>query len=246
VQDQIEDIASEARSVGLGVMFLDQSPTELARGVVKNCHTKIIHRLESHEDRRMIARETGCNREQEQHIEVLDDGEAVVKSPVDKSPLNLQIIYDPTWNPEMERNWTDDEIKERMCDFYEANPEFAKTPEIPELEPIQVIEDREAISLRVQIEDIVRSEGYSKNYSDCINDPMSEALRAVEELVVYYGTHVASSSSQVDDTVRLLLETSMAVHGPPPYEPSWAVINELIEQTGQSRQMSSRRSPGEL
>ncbi|MFW9944967.1 MAG: ATP-binding protein, partial [Candidatus Sifarchaeia archaeon] len=157
VQDQIEDMTSEARSVGLGVMFLDQSPTELARGVVKNCHTKIIHRLESHEDRRMIARETGCNREQEQHIEVLDNGEAVVRSPVDKSPLNLQIIYDPTWIPEMERNWTDDEIKERMRDFYSARPEFAKTPDIPELEPIQVIEDREAISLRVQIEDIVRS-----------------------------------------------------------------------------------------
>ncbi|MHA2142797.1 MAG: ATP-binding protein [Candidatus Thorarchaeota archaeon] len=246
VQDQIEDMTSEARSVGLGVMFLDQSPTELARGVVKNCHTKIIHRLESHEDRQMIARETGCNREQEQHIEVLENGEAVVRSPVDKSPLNLQIIYDPTWNPEMERNWTDDDVKERMRGFYTAHPEFAKTPEIPELEPIQEIEDREAISLRVQIEDIVRSEGYSKNYSDCINDPMSEGLRAVEELVVYYGTHVASSTSQVSDAVHLLLETSIAVHGPPPYEPSWTVINELIEQSSESRQMPTRRSSGEL
>ncbi|MFW9888331.1 MAG: ATP-binding protein [Candidatus Thorarchaeota archaeon] len=246
VQDQIEDMTSEARSVGLGVMFLDQSPSELARGVVKNCHTKIIHRLESHEDRRMIARETGCNREQEQHIEVLEDGEAVVRSPVDKSPLNLQIIYDPTWNPEMERNWTDDEIRDRMQEFYRTHPEFAKTPDIPELEPVQEIEDREAISLRVQIEDIVRSEGYRKNYRDCINDPMSEGLRAVEELVVYYGTHVASSSSQVGDAVRLLLETSIAVHGPPPYEPSWAVINELIEQSREIRQTQSRRSSGEL
>jgi hypothetical protein len=235
VLDQIEDLTAEARSYGVGMIVLDQAPSQLSRGVLKNCHTKIVHRLESPDDCQLAAYLTGCNREQQAHMTMMKEGEAVIKGIRDSVPRNIQILYDPDFTHGMKTNWTDDEVIQRMKKFYLEHPEFAITPEIPSLDSSEVIEDRELISLRVQVEDIVGSHGYRKNYTECMKKSNAEELCAIEELIVYYATNAVNSDKPFQDVVRVFIDVTEAIHGPTPYKLNQGHIQQLILNSQQSQ-----------
>lgn len=225
--DQLVDLIAEARSLGLGTILCDQNPTRLARDALKTCSTKIVHRLTSPEDRNLLALETGCSKEQAQQIDVLRVGEVVFRGPEDAVPSNVQVIHDAESNPEMKRIWTDEDVHQRMLQFYAKHPEFAKTPPIPSLEPFDLIEDRESVTLRVQLEDIVRSSAYAENYKDAVDDPDSDVLNAIEEQLVFYASNLVQSSTPLMDILRIMLEITEEVYGTPPYQLDWSVIEDL-------------------
>jgi hypothetical protein len=92
--DQLINLISEARSSGLGVVLGEQIPTRLALNALKNCDTHIVHKLTSPDDLQLMAQETGCNREQSEHIKELQVGEAVVREPSSNAP-DQEPVTDP-------------------------------------------------------------------------------------------------------------------------------------------------------
>ncbi|TFH06789.1 MAG: ATP-binding protein [Candidatus Thorarchaeota archaeon] len=238
VQDQLEDLTAEARSVGIGIIVLDQDPSQLSRRVLKNCHTKIVHRLESPDDVQLAALLTGCDKEQQAHICDMVEGEAIVKGLGHSVPLNIQIFHDPLFTDGMKSNWSDAEVIERMKQFYSGHPEFAKTPDIPQLDSPEVIIDRDLLALRVHVEDIVRSEGFRSNYQDCIESGDAEEINALEELIVFYATQVVSSDRPLVEIVDVLIETINTVYGEPPFALSYTTLQRLLRDYIQSRTSS--------
>ena len=156
---------------------------------------------------------------------------------MDKTAINIQVLVDPNFVEVMERNWTDDEVIERMQSFYNENPEFQKTPEIPILDSIDEVEVREAISLRDKLESTVDSAGYRANYLACCSNPHAKELHAVEEVVVYYAVHLVSDDDDVLQAVRLIIEFSTQLYGTLPYELSWPTIKHLVQVHGKAKKL---------
>jgi hypothetical protein len=73
-------LLQEGRSLKLGMMVVDQSPSLLARSVVKNTNTKIVMRMEDGEDIEDMGSSLGLDEDSRQDLGVLREGEAVVKT----------------------------------------------------------------------------------------------------------------------------------------------------------------------
>ena len=228
--DQLIDLIAEARSPGLGTIIADQNATRLSRDALKTCCTKIVHQLTSAEDRELLALETGCNPEQKAHIDVLGVGEVVFRGPQDSVPSNVVVFHDPDFHPAMLKEWTDQDVIERMRGFYEEHAELARTPEIPVLDwSGEEAHGHEAPSKTVCAEDILQNEGYARNYLDSIKDPRAESKRLVEELVVFYVTR-AGCRDGAFETAQLLLRISAVTYGPPKYKPDLDYVRKSIER----------------
>ena len=226
--DQLIDLIAEARSPGLGTIIADQNATRLARDALKTCCTKIVHRLTSPEGRGLLALETGCNPEQREHIDVLGVGEVVMRGPQDSVPSNVVVFHDPDFHPAMLKDWKDEDVIERMKDFYEKHPELARTPDIPVLDwSGGGTQDHEALSADVRAEDIVQDEGYARSYLDCIKDPEADSKKLVEELVVYYVTRLEFRQGAFE-TAQILLDISAMTYGQPHYQPDLGYIQRSI------------------
>ena len=136
------------------------------------------------------------------------------------------ILHDPDHYPEMKRIWNDELVKSWMKPFYSKFPGFAKTPEIPILEPIEMIQDRESVSLAVILEDEVKKDGFRRNYLQCIND--AEHLRSVEEMLVYYATHIDNFHASPLEISKVLFDLAVMNYGPPSYGIDWDLVQEGI------------------
>ena len=227
--DQIVDMVAESRSAGVGFVISDQTLSRLASDIRKNSHTKIMHRHESHEELQIAASETSCNEEQARHISDLKEGEAVVRTIDDTVPLNLQIIYDPSFIPEMKRVWTDDDIREHMKQFYVDNPNYVQTPEIPDLD--SYVRDKETSrSLHELVEEIVRTPTFQELYLEALEetgrDPESNQ---VEKLVAHYAVHLSHYPGSLDEIAYELVELARTVHGEPVTPVSFRLIRQYMD-----------------
>lgn len=72
------DMLAEMRAYGEGFIVADQIPAKLAPETVKNSNLKIIHRLVSVDDRKVVAGAINLNETQTRHLATLPPGEAVV------------------------------------------------------------------------------------------------------------------------------------------------------------------------
>ena len=191
VVDQFVNMIAEARSYGLGVVLCEQIPTRLARDAIKNCHTRIVHKLTSPDDIELMAAETNSNDEQKAHIAALQTGEAVIAEPSSIVPAKVRVIHDPDYYPEMNRVWTDADVKRRMLDFYAHHPEFAKTPTIPVLRRRMAQEDSEQDGDRsvAQIRDMVQTKAfrnlYEESLAECVENPESTMLEEWSRTMPY-------------------------------------------------------------
>jgi len=237
--DQLVNLIAEARSHGLGVILAEQIPTRLARDAIKNCHNIFVHKLTSPEDVELMARETGCNKEQAAHIPYLKDGEAIIRGASDTAPFDVQIHYDPDDYPVMHQRWTDAHVRERMRTFYDAHPDFAKTPEIPDLGKRPVIPQE---SLIIQVEDIVETATFRDLYLEAVvedeNDPLG---RQLEDVIAHYAVHLPHLSQPPAQLAVLLLEQAMDVHGPPIIKPDMDLISKLVAEKLKDPEHQHRR-----
>ncbi|HJN74817.1 MAG TPA: ATP-binding protein [Myxococcota bacterium] len=80
-------LLQEGRSLGIGVMVVDQSPAMLARGVIKNTNTKIVMRLEDGEEIAEMGRTLGLSEDSWDDLGLLGVGEAIVKTPAMTRPV---------------------------------------------------------------------------------------------------------------------------------------------------------------
>jgi hypothetical protein len=226
--EQLVNLIAESRDYGLGVIILDQNATRLSRDALKTCHTKIIHCNTSEPDRNLLASETGCNKEQTKQIDVLRVGEVIMRGPEEAVPVNVQVFYDPDTYPDMKRKWTNKDVVERMKDFYNTHRKFAKTPEPPVLLDIDETQEQESVSIAVQVEEIVRDEGFRNLYLGAVEESSDGTVNSIEELLSYYAVHLAGDSPLVFGTVNLLQERASDLYGAPPKSIQSDVIRRLV------------------
>lgn len=72
------DMLAEVRKYGEGLIIADQIPAKLIPDVIKNTHTKIVHRLFAEDDRRAMGEAMMMNDEQRDFLPNLKVGEAIV------------------------------------------------------------------------------------------------------------------------------------------------------------------------
>jgi hypothetical protein len=72
------DMLAEVRKYGEGLIIADQIPAKLIPDVIKNTHTKIVHRLFAEDDRRAMGEAMMMDDEQRDFLPNLGAGEAVV------------------------------------------------------------------------------------------------------------------------------------------------------------------------
>jgi len=72
------DMLAEVRKYGEGLIIADQIPAKLIPDVIKNTHTKIVHRLFAEDDRRTMAEAMMMNEAQRDFLPNLAAGEAVI------------------------------------------------------------------------------------------------------------------------------------------------------------------------
>ena len=221
--DQLVNLLAEARSYGLGVIIADQNPARLARDALKNCSTRILHRMIGAEDLELMGKEVGCTPPQIEHLSVMEDGEAVIRSPQSHVPTKMKVHYDPDFYPEMNRYWTDDDIRERMREFYQNHPEYAKRPEIPVFVPQPTNDDPEKIIQTQTFEDL---------YYDALDNAKENPDDfPVERVFVHFALEVTPSGGDIEGTALQLLEIASEVHGPPPDPVNIPFIHSLIAES---------------
>lgn len=71
-------ILSEVRAYGQGIMVVDQVPSRLIEDAVKNTNVKIIHKIVSADDTKMLAESVGMTSEQQLVIPKLSIGQAIL------------------------------------------------------------------------------------------------------------------------------------------------------------------------
>ncbi len=123
-----EQILKEIRKYGEGMIFAEQSPTELATGVVRDTNLKIIHRLTTEQERHAIGETMRLNDEQKRELGALVSGQAVVfyeglSQPVLVQVPNFKQEKDIAGNPP-----SDKRISDFMQEFHQTYSELYKIP----------------------------------------------------------------------------------------------------------------------
>ncbi len=72
------NMLAEVRKYGEGLIIADQIPSKLIPDVIKNTHTKIVHRLYAEDDRRAVGEAMMMSEEQRSFLPNLGTGEAVL------------------------------------------------------------------------------------------------------------------------------------------------------------------------
>ncbi len=86
------DILAEIGAYGQGVLIVDQSPGVLIDDAVKNTNTKIVHKLQTEDDIRQMAKALNLLEDQQRAISLLAQGEAIVRTDDDEKPSHVRII----------------------------------------------------------------------------------------------------------------------------------------------------------
>ena len=86
-----ENILSEVRAYGLGIIIADQLPLRLSEGAIKNTNLKIAHRLGAREDAEEIGGSMGLDPEHSAFLNRLKVGEALVHCSSLSEPVHVRI-----------------------------------------------------------------------------------------------------------------------------------------------------------
>ena len=114
------NILSEIRAYGEGFIIAEQIPTKLASDIIKNTNLKVMHRLVSADDRRIMGATMNLDREQERQITSLCVGEAAVYSEGDDSSLIIQVPYSKIANQNLSKVEENQLIRHSMRTFTEG------------------------------------------------------------------------------------------------------------------------------
>lgn len=85
------DMLAEVRQYGQGLLVVDQDPSQLITGVIKNSSFRIVHKLPHQEDRAALAAAMLLSPDQCDFLSVLPPGHAVISTDQDDSPCWVAI-----------------------------------------------------------------------------------------------------------------------------------------------------------
>jgi len=92
--EQVVRLLQEGRSLGIGVMVVDQSAQYLADAVIANTNTKIVQRQEDGNELKTIGEALGLSEDDWPDMQKLEDGECIVKTKSSPRPVKLSPIPD--------------------------------------------------------------------------------------------------------------------------------------------------------
>ena len=121
-QEQFRDMLAELRAYGEGLAVVEQSPTDILPGAIKNTATKVVHRVPHIEDRRVMAGAMNATKEQAAVFTALRPGEAVVSIEGHPVPVRVQVEDVVTRLGIPVRETTDEDVKRQMAGFYGKHP----------------------------------------------------------------------------------------------------------------------------
>jgi len=87
------NILSEIRAYGEGFLIAEQIPTKLSSDVIKNTNLKVMHRIVSDDDRRVMAASMNIKEMDAPIVSTLSVGQAVVFSEGDDGAYNIKVPY---------------------------------------------------------------------------------------------------------------------------------------------------------
>jgi len=87
------NILSEVRAYGEGFIVAEQIPTKLSPDVIKNTNLKVMHRVVSEEDRRVIGGAMNLDDQKSERVVSFPSGEAAVFGEGDDVPFNIKVPY---------------------------------------------------------------------------------------------------------------------------------------------------------
>ena len=113
------DMLAEVRKYGESLIIADQIPNKLTLEILKNTNTKIVHKLFAEDDKEAIGTTMSLSSEQKDFLSSLNTGRAIVFSQGWDKALQVQIKM--TTNTTGDRYVEDNELTERIIDFYQKN-----------------------------------------------------------------------------------------------------------------------------
>ena len=93
--EMLTDAIAEMRTYGEGFVIADQSPGLLDPAVIRNTNTKMILRLPSEEDRKLVGKSAGLNDKQIEELAKLEMGVASVYQNEWNEPILCKVNYYP-------------------------------------------------------------------------------------------------------------------------------------------------------
>jgi hypothetical protein len=85
------NVLSEIRAYGQGVIIADQIPVKLAPDIIKNTNLKIVHRIVSAEDGKVLAGAMSMDEPQARALSQLATGQAAVYGQLDDAPVLVRV-----------------------------------------------------------------------------------------------------------------------------------------------------------
>jgi hypothetical protein len=118
------NILSEIRAYGEGILIAEQIPTKLTPDAIKNTNLKIVHRLISEDDRRVVGGTMGLTESQSRYLATLRAGEAVAYAEGMQQPVLLTIPLSGAKSHLKEA--TNKDIREAMAPFWRQNRDILR------------------------------------------------------------------------------------------------------------------------
>ena len=117
VVEQFGNMLAELRAYGEGLAVVEQIPTKILPDAIKNTATKVVHRVATLDDRRVMAGAMNATKEQATVLTALKPGEAVVS--VEGHPVPFRVdVEDVAVKIGLPEETTDEEVRERMAEHF--------------------------------------------------------------------------------------------------------------------------------
>jgi hypothetical protein len=193
----IVQLLREARGYGLGVIILDQSPSELATSAVKLPGITITHFLKDSGDRTLFGSQANLTEDQTRYIGALKKGEAIVHSGFNEQAVNVQVPYFRNKIVGTNEPWTDERIAYWMEEFYASRP-YMRQQLLPVVDPWTP--DSKVLQ---NLEFVTESEDFMERLEEYLNTRTGLARVLVERLLLKH--HVKVSPAETQRYVSLFL-----------------------------------------
>jgi len=193
----IVQLLREARGYGLGVVILDQSPSDLATTAVKLPGITITHFLKDSRERALVGSQANLTENQTQYVGVLKKGEAIVHSGFSEQAVNVQVPYFRNRFIRTSVPWTDERIASWMESYYSSRP-YMKHQQLAMVESWRP----DPVVLR-NLEYVTESERFAERLEEYLDPSSGLATVLVKRLLRKH--HVSINPAEIERYVSLFI-----------------------------------------
>jgi hypothetical protein len=197
--EQFGNMLAEVRAYGEGLAVVEQIPTKILPDAIKNTATKVVHRVPSIDDRRMLAGAMNATREQAAVFTALRPGEAILSVEGHPVPVRVEVEDVVAGMAIPVGELTSWDVKRRMADFYLRNPLPKEPPKARELR-IRKLVDSEQFRLE-----------FLRAYRFWLLQKKNEPLR---DFLIQAASELTSDREEVVDTAAQILHLAVGFYLP--------------------------------